>query len=211
MISTPSAPAQSCARAMSRPTLDRALRLDVRAILRWFAKEPGGVPFIIVRWSNGSTIGMHLHHRTLILNYQAHGADIREELRLDLTPCNYGGSRAWVRCPTCGVRRAVLYAAGASGSRFLCRTCFGWPYGSQMEREAARALRRARMIRVRQGDDHPDPFAPLGKRHYQRWSTFGRVQAGHCAALSTYLDHVIAASGYRAAVMRERGGELERS
>lgn len=175
--------------AMSRPTLDRARRLDLRSVLRFLRRQPpDSLIFPTVRWSDGSTIGVTLTERKLILDYQADGRPIREELRLDRTPCTYGGSRTWVLCPNCGARRAVLYAAPASYGRFLCRGCYGWPYGSQGERAHDRALRRARTIRAQQGDDHPDAFAPLLKKPYQRWSTFERVTAEHHAALVSFLD-----------------------
>lgn len=173
---------------MARPTLDSARRLDLRSVLRWLRRQPRHFPFADVRWSDGGSIAVTLTAQKLILDYQADGIPIREELRLDHTPCTYGGSRAWVSCPNCGARRAVLYAAGASGGRFLCRTCYGWPYGSQGERAPDRALRRARTIRAQQGDDHPDAFAPLAKPPHQRWTTYSRRAAEHQAALGSFLD-----------------------
>ena len=64
-----------------------------------------------------------------------------------MTPCNYGGSRAWFRCPAvdCGRRVAILYG----GTIFACRHCYRLAYSSQRENLDDRATRRADKIRDR--------------------------------------------------------------
>lgn len=175
---------------MPGPTLDSARRLDVRTVLRWLRRQPPPSYFAIVGWSDGGSIGASLAGHELILDYASGGVPVREEVRLESTPCTYGGSRTWVLCPNCGARGAVLYAARASGGRFFCRTCHGWPYGSTRERAPERAHRRARTIRARQGDVHAGLCASLRKPPYQRWATYARLSAEHDAAMMTFLDGV---------------------
>lgn len=174
--------------SLSGPTLDSARRLDVRVVLRWMRQRRPLFGCVQVGWSDGCSIGANLTEKALVLDYQADGCTIREELPLDHTPCTYGGSRAWVRCPNCGVRCAVLYATPGSGSRFLCRTCNRRPYGSTRERAPERALRRARTIRARQGDERTELGAVLPLRPRQRLATYERLAAEHDRAVLSFLD-----------------------
>ena len=66
---------------------------------------------------------------------------------VEWTPCNYGGTRAWFRCPAvgCGGRVAILYG----GTIFACRHCYRLAYSSQRENLDDRATRRADKIRDR--------------------------------------------------------------
>ena len=41
---------------------------------------------------------------------------------VEWTPCNYGGGRAWFRCPASGCNRRVAILYG--GSIFACRHCY---------------------------------------------------------------------------------------
>ncbi len=85
-----------------------------------------------------------------ILDYkhQRGGGEWKSEnyaVRVEWTPCNYGGSRAWFRCPAvgCGRRVAILYG----GTIFACRHCYRLAYSSQRENLDDRATRRADKIR----------------------------------------------------------------
>ena len=70
---------------------------------------------------------------------------------VEWTRCNYGGSRAWFRCPAagCGRRVAILYGGGI----FACRHCYGLNYQSQHEQGWDRALSRTQNIRVKLGGE----------------------------------------------------------
>jgi hypothetical protein len=68
-------------------------------------------------------------------------------VRLDWTSCNYGGQRAWFRCPAagCGRRAAILYG----GSIFACRHCHDLVYTCQREQQCDRITRKLDKIRER--------------------------------------------------------------
>jgi hypothetical protein len=51
------------------------------------------------------------------------------------TPCNFGGSRRWFRCPNCGTKTGKLYLP-PDGTAFLCRTCHGLTYRSVQTHDA---------------------------------------------------------------------------
>ncbi len=95
---------------------------------------------------------------------------------LDRTPCTYGGTRAWFRCPArgCGRRVAILYG----GAIFACRHCHRLAYPSQREASHERATRRADKIWARLGwkpDNLDDPGWRKPKGMHQR--TYERLVA----------------------------------
>ena len=79
------------------------------------------------------------------VNYSYRGKAHSYSIRLDKTPCNYGGYRYWFRCPSCSKRVSVLYCAGA----YVCRGCIGACYGSQLQQPIDRLFSRADAIRQR--------------------------------------------------------------
>jgi len=51
----------------------------------------------------------------LVYNYRAAGGDwepVVMHIPVERTPCHFGGSRPWFRCPQCDTRVSVLYDAG---------------------------------------------------------------------------------------------------
>jgi len=91
---------------------------------------------------------------------------------IEWTSCNYGGKRAWFRCPGsgCGRRVAVLYGGGL----FACRHCHNLNYQSQHEHAWERSLSRYANIReklgVAPGLGFPD--RPKG----MHWRTYRRLR-----------------------------------
>ena len=90
----------------------------------------------------------------VILDYrhQRGGGEWKSEnypIRIEWTPCNYGGSRAWFRCPADGCTRRVAKLFLGSSGIFACRHCYQLAYASQRESMDDRATRRADKIRDR--------------------------------------------------------------
>jgi len=100
-------------------------------------------------------------------------------IRLDWTPCNCGGQRAWFLCPTpgCAQRTAILNG----GPTFTCRHCGELAYASRAERSAARAIRRVHKIRERLGWGRSVSFGHGDKPKGMRWATFERLVEQHDA------------------------------
>jgi hypothetical protein len=139
-----------------RPTTSEYLRLDVRGLLRNRLLIPGAAGAI--SWSRGTeqfaSVWVHCPDTSCVtLAYtRQDGSGWKQEkysIRLEWTPCNYGGKRPWFRClgVGCGRRVAVLYGGGI----FACRTCHGLTYDSQREAKYLRALHRAQAIRIKLG------------------------------------------------------------
>ena len=65
---------------------------------------------------------------TIHFKYKHNGKDYNYHVKLDRTPCHYGGYRYWYLCPHCGKRTSVLYRAGL----YECRHCIGANYQTQL-------------------------------------------------------------------------------
>lgn len=103
--------------------------------------------------------------------------DATYPVSLEWTPCNFGGQRAWFRCPAmgCGRRVALLYGGGI----FACRKCHQLAYPSQRESYDDRAARRADTIRDRLGWQ-PGILNGAGRKPKgMHWGTFERLTAQH--------------------------------
>ncbi len=99
----------------------------------------------------------------------------RQTVKLDNTPCNYGGERPWFRCPGCDTRVAILYgqklANGASvkNRRFKCRRCHNLVYPSQRETWRSRMFTKAEKLWGRIGGRWG------GKPKGMHWRTYNRL------------------------------------
>jgi len=126
---------------MPHETTDDGLPLDVRWLARHgYLAEPGQVVSKTVTWErDGAPAGaITVCHdgdmpERLLVDYVTvvvdHGwRSVAEPIKLERTPCHFGGSRIWFRCSGCDTRRAILY--GLHG-RFRCRSCHGLTYISQ--------------------------------------------------------------------------------
>ena len=133
---------------------EQSLSLDIRHIARKGLLRPGAYSW---RWTNNygehvGSIALRVTHvpEQVILSYSwtPYGHDPRNVecvLRIDRTPCNYGGTRPWFRCPSCWRRCAVAYF-GASGGRYACRHCARIAYLSQGEDGIGRLWRKQTKI-----------------------------------------------------------------
>jgi len=95
-------------------------------------------------------------------------------VRLEKTPCNYGGNRWWFRCPCCDKRVALLYARDR---QYLCRNCHDLPYTTQRIKKMERLMIKIFKIRD-QLKASPDFSKPaLLKPRGMHFTTFYRLKA----------------------------------
>lgn len=92
------------------------------------------------------------------------------------TPCRFGGSRPWFRCPRCGRRVLTLYWH-PEGWRPGCRQCLRLTYPSQ---RASRDVLTTGQLRVQSLWRRVDPNWTYGdedpsKPPRMRWQTWERV------------------------------------
>lgn len=89
---------------------------------------------------------------------------VSQRVRLDRTPCRFGGWQSWFSCPCCGRRVAVLYLPFG---RFACRTCQRVAYASQSEDLIGRMWRRQAHLEARLGGSWQRPRG-MHRRTYAR-------------------------------------------
>jgi hypothetical protein len=166
-----------------RGKCERHLAFDIRLLARRGYLTPGWCGSL--SWDrNGEaagTISMRVAERHVRLIYtwtpaggEPHPMDY--PVRIARTPCRYGGSRPWFRCPRCQCRRAVLYGTASDG-RFGCRSCMRLGYASEAEDALGRTWRRQRKLAARLGaEDDTDMRPPRPKGMHQR--TYRRVLEG---------------------------------
>jgi hypothetical protein len=161
-------------------------QLDVRQLQRDDLLLPGR-SFLCKLTRFGWTVAsiqIEVTESRIILSYDylKTGEEPRSEryevpVPVEWTPCNYGGQRAWFRCPGsgCGRRVAILYGRGP----FACRDCHGLAYYSQRCSDHIRALARAQAIRERLGTSANmyEPFPDKPRRMH--WRTYARLFREH--------------------------------
>src|ERR1035441_6259105 len=158
--------------------------LDVRRLQRLGLLRPG--PSFPQHWNrNGepaASISVKAEIDRIIVSYERFitGGEWRSErypIPLEWVRCNYGGRRAWFRCPRhdCGRRVAILYLDGI----FACRHCHQLAYSSQRIAAWERALNRAQSIRERLGGTASmyDPFP--GRPKGMHWRTYQELRWQH--------------------------------
>jgi hypothetical protein len=90
---------------------------------------------------------------------------------IERTPCQYGGSRPWFRCPWCKRRCALLYGVSGDGY-FGCRLCLRLAYASEAESPIDRCWRQQRKIEgklTEEGDRPKRMHRRTFERLCQRW------------------------------------------
>lgn len=168
--------------------------LDVRRLKREGLLAPGHS--FRWNWTHGnetvSSINLRVDVGSVQLNYRQHwrGDEWRtysNTLLIDWTPCNYGGQRAWWRCPIpgCGKRVAVLYSGKGV---YACRHCHGLAYRSQRETTAQLATRRANKVRDCLGWDRGILNMPGGRPKGMHRKTYLRLIAEHTKQITTAMS-----------------------
>lgn len=165
-----------------RATTSGYMGLDVRYLQRNGFLRPGSSSSL--RWSRRGepfgSINLRAWDDRVVLSYRTRKHDSEEwsakeyPVSLEWTRCNYGGERAWLRCPAarCGRRVAILYG----GSIFACRRCHNLAYDSQSETRHGRMLLKAQAIREKLGGTpcvaDEFPHKPKG----MHWRTYYKLR-----------------------------------
>lgn len=153
----------------AKATTDDRLRLDIKALAKAGALEPGARA--TVQATRGS-LATEALPGALVLVYRLNGAPRRDVIDLERAPCRFGGSRPWFLCPWCGRRCAGLYA---STGGFCCRQCATLNYPATREDPRYRHMRRADKLRARLGWG-PGIANPRGGRPKgMHWRTYARL------------------------------------
>ena len=147
-------------RALDVRQLERCGMLSLRYTVDW-------------AWWRGSErtgdINIRPEDHQVVLTYRhrsvgQHWETEEYAVRLERTACQFGGERAWFRCPAsgCGKRVAILYG----GEIFACRMCHRLTYPSQNRTPRERAGDRLEALRRRLlgGESDGSIFDPVPPR-----------------------------------------------
>lgn len=135
-----------------RGKVEHCLRLDVRRWQREGILKAGA--YGSWQWRDAETgkqtssIGYVGGSDHVQLRYTSDGKDVNQQIRIESTPCRYGGMRPWFICPIRGERVAIVYFRAG---RFACRHCQRLAYTSQSEDEIGRNWRRQGKLEARLG------------------------------------------------------------
>lgn len=149
-----------------RRKAEACLRLDVRQLKRRHVL--GNTMWTGWEWTDSysgeeaGSIGIAASPNHLLLQYSANGAPVEQRIEITRTTCNFGGTRAWLRCPRCARRVGVLYFSGCA---FVCRRCGGVAYTSQSEDATGRAWRRQQRLEAKLGDNWARPKGMHASTH----------------------------------------------
>lgn len=142
-------------------------------------------------WHRGSehsgSIGYSIERACAVLRYAADGVAITERVTLAKTPCHFGGSRTWFRCPRCAARVAVLYMSGA---RFACRHCQHVAYASQSEDPIGRGWRKQSRIEARLGEHWRRPKGMHRSTHERLMQTIFDCAEDRERTLAAFVERM---------------------
>ena len=119
---------------------------------------------------------------------------IEQHIRVERTPCHFGGSRPWFTCPSCHNRVGLLVIAGRL---FTCRKCSNLAYACQLESKSDRASRRIRKIQKRLGNEEWQNVLDiwLPKPKGMHWKTYNRIVAQADKPLRIFQSEMAAMCG----------------
>jgi hypothetical protein len=161
-----------------RRKCEYSLPLDVRRLHRKRLLSPGSS--CGWHWSRDGErigdIGIVAAENAIRLSYTwtPSGGDpklMAYDVRIERTPCRYGGSRPWFRCPWCHRRCGLLYGLCGDGY-FGCRICLRLGYASEAESPIDRCWRQQRKIEAKLGSHLRRPKGMKRKTHQRlrnRW------------------------------------------
>jgi hypothetical protein len=162
------------------PSLEEVPQLDIRVLKRnglfGLSASNGSI-----KWTNTRLSECALEYTykdsMMSISYavktpQTASETVSEQIFIDRTTCNYGGTRTWFSCPNCNARKAILYCAA---KRFLCRQCYGLNYSCQNEVYTDRMIRKARKLRAKLGAPMNLQRPISGRPHGMYRATFERL------------------------------------
>jgi len=155
-----------------RRKCEHLLALDIRVLAsrEHLPSESHITRYFPWQWTRGGepagSIRVQAESHQLRLSYSASNQPFDYPVSVERTPCHYGGSRPWFRCPRCSARNAVLYGTAADG-RFGCRRCMRLGYASESESLIDRINRKLHKLEAKLADGK--------KPKWMRWRTFDRI------------------------------------
>jgi len=126
---------------MSERWVESHTKLNIQKLHQVGALEPHQARIVPVKLGGNAGKVKIEATRGYVTIQAVEGLSLRFSVRLEWTPCHFGGVRPWFVCPDCNERAGVLlYDSNQNG--FFCRRCLGLTYQSQSESPQARKQRK---------------------------------------------------------------------
>jgi hypothetical protein len=165
------------------------LPLDIRAMHRRRCLLPGCSASLRWTWSGtddeAGSIGYSFDGGYLRLQYAVDGEGQEQRISVVRTPCHFGGSRPWFRCPVRGERVAVLYLRAG---RFACRHCQCIAYLSQSEDVVGRSWRKQSKVEKQLGPDGERPKGMHAVTYERLLSVIDECEGARDGALFLFMQ-----------------------
>ena len=167
---------------------EHCLQLDVRDWHRKGVLRPDVAGSWV--WTNRATgelrgtVGYRVEFDRVELNYSIDGKPSGQSVRLESTPCTYGGTRTWFVCPIRGERVAVLFLRAG---RFACRHCQRLAYASQSGDALDRTWLKQRKAEAKLGEHWQRPKGMHQTTHTRLMSIILDCEERRDAALAAHL------------------------
>ncbi|MBO1361942.1 hypothetical protein J2D73_19345 [Acetobacter sacchari] len=81
----------------------------------------------VLSWPVVGDVAARMIGRALSLAWDLDGQTVTHLVPLSSSPCNYGGVRIWLICPSCGARGTALHLT-TDKKHIACRHCCGMTY-----------------------------------------------------------------------------------
>lgn len=160
-----------------KKTTDDMLALDIRKLQRDGVLIPGERNlFWTCNGEKTASINIRTHNDRVTLDYRVRdrGGELQAmnyPVAIEWTPCNYGGKRAWFKCPCCERRVAVLY----SDKIFACRQCKQLVHKSTRTAPDSKCFARVAKLRERLGWCAYIFTPPENKPKGMHWKTYEQL------------------------------------
>lgn len=151
-----------------RPAVEHLLSLNVNRLNRYCSLLRGWSGSWTWHDADGDKIGsvsLQAGQNQITASGTLDGEPWKQSCSLTWTPCHFGGSRPWFRCPYCYGRVGKLYI-GDSG--LACRKCYRLNYSSTREDDIGRAGRKLQKLEARLDEDRAKPKG-------MHWRTYERL------------------------------------
>jgi hypothetical protein len=197
-------------RQNGKPTVESGLTLDINRLLRCRNILPGRHVIGSLVWTNtrtGKQVASIGYEASLVkpraawvrLFYSANNMPRDYQVRLEMTPCHYGGVRWWWICPLSGRRIAKLHLPPGA-TVFAARKAYRLAYKSQRETAIDRMhSTQARLYRKLGGEYHylgqstpPRPSGMHAKTYARLTTELDAVRDTHEAAFIAGASAILA-------------------
>jgi len=163
---------KSIRRVRCRPKVEHYLALDIRKLQDYGLLKPGTEGSVLLRSADGrqiATASFLIAPFKLRVQLEGVRCSLPTEIRIERTPCPFGGTRPWFRCRRCNARRAVLYGLDEDNS-FSCRRCMRLVYRTQDQTKLQRLYLKQDRIEAKLTGKYR-----LARPKGMHWATFWRI------------------------------------